>query len=77
MKVWFMFDNNTFAKVGDGNTPRVELESKARELFRRDQHGIVFARSSDDREVASCTTALRLDKFFDRVDEYANWEARG
>lgn len=77
MRVWFMYDNHTFAKVGDGLVDRATMQEKARQLFARDPYGIVFARDSRDHEIAHASREADLSQFFDRIDEYTNWEARG
>ncbi len=53
------------------------MQEKARQLFARDPYGIVFARDSRDHEIAHASKEADLPRFFDRVDEYTNWEARG
>ena len=85
MKVWFMRDNHTFVFVGAGSNQRHELEAKAGVLFSKNPYGHLFARDSRDREIASLggsasnrgMLVLGLKRFFDKVDEYSNWEARG
>ncbi len=89
MTIWFMYDNHTFARVGDYTSSRAALEAKARALFAEDGCGSLFARNTkEDWDVVSLVSARQPDGrygvsdaaltlFFDRVDEYANWEARG
>ena len=88
MKIWFMFDNHTFARVGDSTTGREAMESRARELFAKDGCGSLFARDERDRHAANVNgtrqpdgrygvTDAALAEFFDRVEEHANWLARG
>ena len=74
MRVWFMYDCHTFAKVGDGSSSREQMEARARELFAEDGCGSLFARDSNGRYGISDDA---LAAFFNRVEEHANWEARG
>lgn len=89
MKVWFMFDNHLFEMVGDSFTTREQMEKKAAELFSQDGCGTMFVRDRKDEGICKRlagrkitegqwgVTSNDLVKFFDAVDEYANWEARG
>jgi hypothetical protein len=77
MRVWFMRDNHTFARVGDGTVDRATMQEKARQLFALDPYGIVFARDCRDHEIAHASKEADLPQFFDRIDEHTNWEARG
>jgi hypothetical protein len=89
MNIWFMFDNHAFAKLGDAQTPRADMEAKAAELFAEDGGGSLFARMSQGSESIHChgkrlpggagwgATPAMLREFFDAVDERVNWIARG
>ena len=90
MKVWFMYDCHVFAKVGDGSTSREAMMARAKELFAEDGCGSIFACDVRDREIAHAhghpqTGPLTgwgisddaLNRFFDKCEEHANWEARG
>lgn len=77
MRVWFMHDNHTFARVGDGSVDRATMQERARQLFAQDPHGVVFARDALDHEITHASSEADLHRFFDRVDEHTNWEARG
>lgn len=87
MNVWFMYDCHLFDKIGDGATTREAMEAKARECFSKDGCGSIFARGVHGAEVSLHgkpkagggygVTDAELAIFFDRVDERANWEARG
>lgn len=84
MKVYFMYDCHLFAKVGTGASTREAMEQRARELFAEDPSGSLFARDSRERGIADLggyTLKIKgepaLRAFFDRVEEHANWEARG
>ena len=89
MNVWFMFDNHTFAKVGDPTTPRAAMEQKARDLFAEDGCGSLFTRNAMDRSILPPLHGTRQDNgrygvtddalraFFDKLDDCVNWEARG
>lgn len=88
MRVWFMYDCHTFAKVGDGSSSREQMEARARELFAEDGCGSLFARDSNGRQITYCHGQRQpngrygisddaLAAFFNRVEEHANWQARG
>ena len=81
MKVWFMYDNHTFALVGDAMTTRAEMVTKARNCFAEDRYGSLFARDSHDRAIADLGGPVldesQMAGFFDTIEEHANWEARG
>jgi hypothetical protein len=87
MKVWFMYDCHLFAQVGDSQTPRQEMEARAKDLFSFDGCGSLFARTVIGMDAAACNgkpladgtwgvDADELRRFFDAVDEYINWECR-
>lgn len=88
MKVWFMYDCHVFARVGDDSTSREEMETRARELFKEDGCGSLFARDAYGREITHCYGQRQADgrygiceetmaAFFNRVEEHMNWQARG
>lgn len=87
MNVWFMYDNHCFARVGNSSTSREAMEKRAAELFSEDGCGSIFARDTRNHTAAHLhgrlidgsygVTPDDLKAFFDRVDEHANWEARG
>lgn len=81
MRIWFMFDNHTFADA--------PTQEKARELFARDGCGSLFARDSRGNTLRPALHGRRredgtygvsdddLAQFYAKVEELANWEARG
>ena len=77
MNVWFMYDNHTFAMIGDDSTSREAMEIKARECFGRDGSGTLFAIDSQGQPVADCQDEFDMPEFFDLIEEHMNWEARG
>jgi hypothetical protein len=92
MQIGFMYDNHTFAKVGDSQTPRAELLSNALELFKYDGCGMLFARWTDSANIRRAApvahgklqedgrygvSAADVDAFLDAVEEEINWVARG
>jgi hypothetical protein len=83
-----MYDCHMFARVGDGSTSRAAMEARARELFAEDGSGSLYAKDERSSTFVSLggkrlpdghygVTDADLSAFFDRVDEHANWEARG
>jgi hypothetical protein len=86
VNIWFMYDNHTFAKIGDPLvTPRAAMEAKARECFAEDGCGGLFTKDFAGLSIEGTrqpngrygVTDADLLAFFDRVDERVNWIARG
>jgi hypothetical protein len=84
MNVWFMFDNHTFALVGNSMTPRVLMEAMARDLFAEEGSGYLFVKEPQKIDLIGTSrpdgtfgvTDESLTAFFDRVEELINWECR-
>ena len=53
MKIWFMFDNHTFAEIKERESE--SLAARASELFCRDGCGSLFARDDDGRPIDHLT----------------------
>lgn len=88
MKVWFMYNCDAFALVGNSNTSRSAMEEKARQVFAEDVFGGLYAHDERGRTFARCLGKRQPDgrygvsdealaEFFDSVDEHINWIARG
>ncbi len=78
MKIWFMHDNHTFARLPSlTDNDRVVVKSAIYEKFKEDGCGLVFARGHGDRAIAHCDKWQEVNAFLDKCEEYENWEARG
>jgi hypothetical protein len=88
MRVSFMYDGHTFARVGDIATPRSDMEKRAAELFMEDGCGSLFARDASGERLKPLhghrmlngrwgVDDSEISAFFDQVDEHINWLARG
>lgn len=92
MNISFLYDNHAFASVGDSQTPRDVLHSKALELFEEDNCGMLFAKWPDSANIHRSgpvlhsrkletgrygVTEIELNAFLDAVEDEVNWVARG